>query len=681
VPPDGPTEIAELAVHFNHMGITLSRHTSSLEEQKERYQQYIGATSHLLWTTDANGAVVTDLPTWRAYTGQGETDVRGVGWLDAVHAEEREAVRAAWAAAVRDRTLFESECRLRGQEGGYRHFSCRAVPIVRPDGTVSEWIGTCTDVTEKKQQAELQRAKEAAEASSRAKSEFLAKMSHELRTPLNAIIGMSRMLATQRFGSLNAKQADYLKDVVQAGEHLLNLINDILDIAKVESGRMDLHAEPFGLGQDVSTLLATLRPLAEEKKLALRFEPPQPDGDLATDRGRFRQVLYNLLSNAIKFTPIGGSVTVVCQWVAGPAANAAVVSAGEAAAVRVEVIDTGVGIAPEDQALIWDEFRQARLPSGAGGQGTGLGLALTRKLVGLLGGAVWLESAVGRGSTFTFVLPRELPQAPPPPADVQAGDGGKPLVLVIEDYPPTRKLLLDWLAEDGMATGWAGDGEAGLDMARRLRPRLIILDLMLPGLDGWQVLTELKSHPETASIPVVIVSVDESRLPSGYLDVQEYFVKPLERDSFLRRLRESHPDLFNREQPVTALVVDDDPAARKLLGDLLRAEQIDVVEATEGAEALRLLDARRPDFILVDLLMPGMDGFDVVDAVRGRPDLKDLPILVVSSKELTAEDRKRLNGNVQAFVAKRELTPEDLHRRLRGLGLSAGADADAPSGR
>jgi PAS domain S-box-containing protein len=313
VAPRGPTEVEQLIVHFNHLALTLAQRVDSLQVQEERYRTYIGAVAHLLWTADASGAAADDLPGWRAFTGQSAEAVRGLGWLDAVHAEDREAVERAWRAAVAAQGLFEAEFRLRGADGSYRCFACRGVPVPTPEGAVREWIGTCTDVTERRQDAELRRAKEAAEAASRAKSEFLTRMSHELRTPLNAVIGMSRMLETQRFGPLTDKQAEYVQDITLAGEHLLALINDILDLAKVQAGKMDVQAEAMPLSAAVAGVLSTLGPLAESKGVALRFEPP-PDGALHTDPTRFRQVLYNLLSNAVKYTPGPGKVTVCCQW-------------------------------------------------------------------------------------------------------------------------------------------------------------------------------------------------------------------------------------------------------------------------------------------------------------------------------------------------------------------------------
>jgi CheY-like chemotaxis protein len=425
-------------------------------------------------------------------------------------------------------------------------------------------------------------------------------------------------------------------------------------------------------------VLSTLRPLAEDKKLSLRFEPPEKKGTLTTDQARFKQILYNLLSNAIKFTSAAGRVTVSCQWVEHADAGAAPVALEDAQAVRVAVRDNGIGIAPEEQTVIWDEFRQARPNSAEALQGTGLGLALTRKLVALLGGTIWLESTPGAGSTFTFVVPRQLPQPQVEPAeDSSSGDAQKntrPLVLVVEDDPPSRKLLLDWLAQSGLNTAWAGDGELGLELARKLGPRLILLDIHLPKLDGWQVLTELKSRPETAEIPVVIVSITEDHAPAKCLDVQDFIVKPVERDVFLGRLRELQPDLFSKARPIVALIVEDDPATRKLLADILQSEHFAVSEATNGREALHYLDKNTPDVVFLDLLMPELDGFAVVRAVRDRPELKGLPILVVTSKDLTPEERQSLNGHIQELLCKQRLTPELLLTSLERLGLISSND-------
>jgi PAS domain S-box-containing protein len=665
--PSGPSELAHLIVAFNHMALTLTRRADVLERQEERYRTYIGALAHILWTTDPAGQVTADLPSWRAYTGQTEDDIRGEGWLDAVHPGDSDRIRQAWKAAVAQRSAYDVECRLRSANGEYRHFHCLGVPIINADGSVREWVGTCTDITESRQRAALEQAKEAAEAANRAKSEFLTRMSHELRTPLNAVIGMSKMLQTQRFGPLNDKQSDYLADITRAGEHLLALINDILDLSRVEAGKMEVHSDQFSLGEAVESLVSTLRPLAASKALAIQLEPSAEDGTLETDPARFRQVLYNLLSNAIKFTP-AGQVGVKWEWVAGAHLDAPTAPQAQAEAVRVAVRDTGVGIAPEDQKVIWDEFRQVRPHEVTDQPGTGLGLALTRRLVTLLGGTIGLSSTVGQGSTFTFVLPRRLPTKEG--ADSQAQpEGNRPVALVIEDHGPTSKLLCDWLAGAGLSSVPALDGEAGLIAAHRLLPALIILDLRLPRLDGWQVLTGLKSDPATAAIPVVVVTVDEPLRPASNAAVLEFFLKPVEREPFLRRVRDRLPGLFRFGRPPRALVVDDDPLARKLLSDVLHGEGVEVHEADNGARALELIRQINPDVLLLDLAMPEVDGFNVIEQVRGACGLAGLPIIVVTARDLDEHDRDRLRGRIQALLEKHALSAERLREQLRALGV------------
>jgi PAS domain S-box-containing protein len=671
--PEGPNEIAQLIVDFNQMALSLTERTLSLREQEEGYRQYLVATVHLMWRTDAEGRADNDMASWRAFTGQTIEQVRDLGWLDAVHPDDLPRVRAEWLHCVGTRNRYDAEYRLRSANGVYRTFLVRAVPVVDADGVVRQWIGACTDVTERAEMERLRSEKEAAEAATRAKSEFLARMSHELRTPLNAILGMSRMLTTQRFGPLTAKQADYLGDVIHAGEHLLALINDILDLAKIESGRMELRPEGFSVEAAVRSVVSTLRPLAAPKHLPLQVEPLETDAEIAADPARFKQILYNLLSNAIKFTP-QGSVTIRCQWVRRVERTAEAVAESEAEALRIAVSDTGIGIAEADRDAIWDEFRQ--LPAAAAEvgalPGTGLGLALTRQLVQHMGGIVWLESTLGAGSTFTFILPRKPPrveQSLRTDDSEPLRDSAAPLALVIEDYPATHKLLVDWLNEAGIETASAFDGETGLRQARQLHPQLIVLDLQLPRLDGWQVLTALKQEPATASIPVVIVTAAEEQTPPSGCDVQDFFVKPLRREDFFQRLRRMQPSLFARSRSWRVLVVDDEPADRKLLYDLLAAEGANVLTARDGQEALERLHGERPDLVVLDLMMPRLDGFGAVEAIRNRAEWRDVPILIVTAKDVTEEDRQRLKDRIQAFLAKQKLTPERFYQQLAALGV------------
>ena len=360
VMPSGPAEIAELITRFNQTGLALIERKSLLEEQEERYRTYVGSSSAIMWTANSLGKVVDDIPAWTGFTGQTPAQVRGSGWLSAVHPDDLPAMEHSWTESVKNVTVFDHECRLRSKSGEYRHFACRAVPIFSPEGSAREWVGTCSDVTSRREQELLRHQKEAAEAANQAKSEFLTRMSHELRTPLNAVIGMSKMLTTQRFGVLNVKQADYIADICRSGEHLLALVNDILDLAKVESGKMELHPEAFSARKAIEEGIEPLRTLADAKRIDLTLDPPEFDDFLLADPVRLKQVINNLVSNAIKFTPEGGSVIVRWSWVDGLTSDARPAPPGKTRGFRLEVGDNGIGISPEDQQRIWAEFTQLK---------------------------------------------------------------------------------------------------------------------------------------------------------------------------------------------------------------------------------------------------------------------------------------------------------------------------------
>jgi PAS domain S-box-containing protein len=410
VAPSGPTEVARLTGYFNMMGLALSEREELLRTAERRYQGLLMSSNNLLWNLDAEGAFAGDTSGWLAFTGQTEEQIRGAGWLQAVHPDDREQVTRRWREALASGSALEEECRLRRHDAVYRAFSCRCVPIISPKGNILEWVCAWTDVTDRKEQELLRQEKEAAEAANRAKSQFLARMSHELRTPLNAVIGMSRMLGTRRFGPLTDKQADYLADIGTAGEHLLALINDVLDWSKIESGHMELHLQRTGLVPLLEGVVTSIRSLAEAKKQRLRLEPPE-DREIVTDAGRLKQVLMNLVSNAVKFTPERGAIVVRAQWAQSVEKHARRCPADLAQAVQVEVEDTGIGIPPEEHERVWGEFSQASNRDQTT-EGTGLGLALSRRMVHMLGGVIWLRSAPGEGSCFSFVVPVAASSSP-----------------------------------------------------------------------------------------------------------------------------------------------------------------------------------------------------------------------------------------------------------------------------
>ncbi len=506
----------------------------------------------------------------------------------------------------------------------------------------------------------LEQQNAALEAASRLKSEFLANMSHELRTPLNAILGFSELLMDDGGQPEDAEmRATYLERIHASGEHLLALINDILDLSKVEAGRMELHPDNVAPGDVVDQVVNTLQPLADRKNIALAASV-DGTGDVFADVGKLKQILYNLLSNAIKFTPECGRVDVEIR----PAA--------EAGMVEFVVSDTGIGIAPEDQERVFLEFQQVDGGADRRYEGTGLGLALTKRFVELHGGRIWLESTPGQGSRFHVALPRASGQQPMAPLDSDAaaapaeprGGATGPLVVVIEDDAAAAHLLSVYLSRGGYRAEIARDGRSGLELARALRPAAITLDVMLPGMDGWEVMRALKADPVTRDIPVLIASVVDNE-PLGYaLGATDYLVKPIDRELLLSKLAACAltPQTAHRE--LTVLAVDDDPAALDLIAGMLEPLGYNVLRASGGAEALAITQMRRPDALLLDLMMPEVTGFDVVAALRLDPATRKIPIFIITAKDLTDEDRAVLRGQVAAVFQKGALRAADLRQAI-----------------
>jgi signal transduction histidine kinase/CheY-like chemotaxis protein len=524
------------------------------------------------------------------------------------------------------------------------------------------------DVTERRRaEEEVGKAKEAAETANKTKSLFLANMSHELRTPLNAILGYSEMLqeeAVER--ELDEFGAD-LEKINAAGKHLLALINDILDLSKIEAGKMELFLESFDVAEMIDEIACTIRPMVEQNANSLGLVLAPDLGPMHADQMKVRQVLYNLLSNAVKFTQ-DGTITV------------------EAGRQRMDrrdwivfrVADTGIGLAPEQIVKLFQDFTQADASTTRKFGGTGLGLALTRRFCQMMGGDVSLHSVQGEGSVFTVKLPATVVEARPDAATLRVpaplvgddeGEGAEPLppgaecVLVIDDDPAQRELMQRFLAREGFHSRAAGSGDEGLRLARQLKPAAITLDVMMPEMDGWTVLAALKADPTLADIPVIMLTMVDDPQRGFTLGASDFATKPVDRQRLSRILRKySCPD-----PPCPVLVVEDDRATRLITRNILEKEGWEVREAENGRVALECLEQERPSLILLDLMMPEMDGFEFADRVRRHPRWRSIPIVVVTAHDLSARERLRLNGYVETILQKAGDSHEELLLQVRSL--------------
>jgi signal transduction histidine kinase/DNA-binding response OmpR family regulator len=497
---------------------------------------------------------------------------------------------------------------------------------------------------------ELRRAQDAAEEANRTKSKFLANMSHELRTPLNAILGFSELLVDDDTGRIDtATRKRFLGQIHHSGQHLLQLINDILDLSKVEAGQMELHRETVNVAEVSRAAIDTVEQIARTRVVTVELHS-DADLEVVADAGKLKQMLLNLLSNAVKFTGAGGRVSVSARRTDS--------------LVEIEVSDNGIGIAPADLARLFNEFQQLEQRKGGPHEGTGLGLALTRRLAQLHGGDVTVESEEGKGSTFTIRLPAQ---------SVGPATAGKPLVLVVEDNPAAAEILGRHLESGGFAMKVAHNGSEALRMARELKPAAITLDILLPEIDGWGVLTRLKEDEATRNIPVVVVSVVDKPALGRALGAIDYFVKPVDGKALLSRLERYTFTAKVKTQAVRVLVVDDEPMNLDLLEAQLAPAGFQVLKARGGQDGIDLARSQAPNLILLDLMMPEVTGFDVVEALRAEDATRSIPIMVLTAKVLTEDDKKALNGHVSGIFQRGSVAGPELVGWLRGIVSKTGA--------
>jgi len=620
--------------------------------------------------------VITDLAGSIEYANPKFTETTGYALEEAMGQNPRvlksgtqpqEFFADLWATISSGREWHGEFCN-RKKNGELYWESASISPIRDSSGEITHYVAIKDDVTERKRmEEELLSAREAAESANRAKSTFLANMSHELRTPMNAIIGYSEMLAEDAEDEGHDDMVPDLEKINAAGKHLLALINDILDLSKIEAGRMELFLETFDLRQMLDEAVSTVMPLITKNGNTLETEFADDLGNVRVDLTKLRQALFNLLSNAAKFTE-GGTLTL----------GAEKEMRDEDEWLKLSVSDTGIGIGEDKLDKVFEEFSQADDSTTRDYGGTGLGLPISRRFCQMMGGDIIVSSVLGKGATFTIELPTRIDALeaarsaakPERPVSKKTAPGMKP-ILVVDDDPDSRELLQRTLESDGFAVVTAATGEEGLELARKLKPSLMTLDVLMPTMDGWSVLQEVKADPELKDIPVMMISIAGDKDLGYTLGAVECLTKPVDRD----KLRQLASQFASPAGGGRALVVDDDEGIRSLFQRSLADDGWTVDEAENGAVALDLAGRNRPDLVLLDLMMPVMDGFEFVMHYRKLEGCTGTPIIVVTAKDLDQNDRDRLLGGVERIVEKGALTRQQLLKQVRELVSQHGVPA------
>jgi len=673
IPPSGPNEIGAMARALELFRDSLrarDRFAAEAEKQRKTIAAAIATISEGFVLYDADDRIVLFNEQFCAlYPGLSDVIKQGTGFDELLEAVvSRKLVDLGSKSS--DQWVAERKAQHRGP-GAFVEYQYRDRYIriserrVQGGGSVAVY----TDITELRlRNIELEQAREASEVANRAKSQFLANMSHELRTPLNAIIGYSEILQEDAADSAQEQFVADLKKIEGAGRHLLGLINDILDLSKVEAGKMDVFIEEIDVPSLLAEVNAIIAPLAGKNGNTLEISPPIAVGSIRSDRTKLKQCLLNVLSNASKFTH-NGKLALTVERV-------------DRSMVRMVISDTGIGMNEEQLGRLFQAFSQADASTTKRFGGTGLGLAITRHFCRLLGGDITAASVPGKGSTFTIVI---RDQKTDPQVSESAGEAvpatASPTkdrgitVLIVDDDPASRDLLNTSLRREGYNTVQASGGDEALQLARKLRPDAITLDVLMPRTDGWAVLGALKNDPDLCNIPVIMVTVAPDRAIGLSLGAAEVMTKPIDRSELTSLLRH----LLSRNGPI--LVVEDDPATRDTVRNTIEKMGLAVAEVTNGREALSwLADNPMPALILLDLMMPEMDGFEFLDSFNRNPDWHAIPVVVITAKQLTGPERDLLS--VRTVIEKGISIDRDIAAIVgRAVGrLPSPACTGSPSG-
>jgi len=566
----------------------------------------------------------------------------------------KEFIRNLWTTIAQGK-VWKGELKNKAKDGSFYWVDTTIVPFLNEQGKPRQYVAIRADITARKQAEaldELGRANAELDRAARHKDEFLANMSHELRTPLNAILGMSELLTEQLFGPLTPRQAKSVATISSSGQHLLALINDILDLSKIEAGKLELHLEPLPVDEFCQSCLAFVRTQAMQKQVSVVFEQVGNVARFTADPKRFKQVLVNLLTNAVKFTPQGGRIGLTVGLTEGEGI------------MRFAVWDTGIGIALVDQTKLFQAFMQVDSGLNRSQEGTGLGLALVAKLVELHGGSVTLESEPGKGSCFIVTLPLTSPgKAPPVPEPEAAPVEPRQFrhALVVEDDPPAAEQFVRYLAELGLSSVVHSRGEGVLETALRERPDVILLDIQLPNESGWVALAKLKEHPQTRDIPVAVVSVVDEPGKARAMGAAAHFTKPIAREQLAAFLhRPFSPKAEPAPRPVlpapangpTILLAEDNETNIETLGAYLKAKGYAMHFALNGLAAVKLARELRPALILMDIQMPMMDGMTAIRELRADAAFNEVPIIALTALAMSGDRERCLAAGATDYMSK-----------------------------